>query len=50
MTLQWPHGSPLGHLTGLLPRFNAGSGRVSAFAPMDWPPELDPSTLERIDC
>ncbi len=40
--------TPVGHLTGRLPRFNAGSGRVSAFAPMDWPPELDRATLERI--
>ena len=39
--------TPLGHLTGRLPRFNPGSGRVGAFEPMAWPPELDPVTLER---
>ena len=38
---------PLGHLTGRLPQFNAGSGRVGAFEPMAWPLELDPITLER---
>lgn len=39
--------TPLGHLTGRLPQFNPGSGRVGAFEPMAWPPELDPATLER---
>ena len=41
--------TPFGHLVVRLPQFNTGSGRVSAFAPMDWPQELDRSTLERID-
>ena len=41
--------TPLGHIAGRLPQFNTGSGRVSAFAPMDWPRELDRSTLERTD-
>ena len=41
--------TPFGHLAGRLPQFNTGSGRVSAFAPMDWPQELDRSTLERTD-
>lgn len=39
--------TPLGNLTGRLPEFNPGSGRVGAFESMAWPPELDPVTLER---
>jgi hypothetical protein len=40
---------PLGHMLGHLPAFNPGSGRVSALSPADWPGELDPHSLERID-
>lgn len=40
---------PPGHLLGRLPAFNPGSGRVGALTPADWPGELDPRSLERID-
>ena len=38
---------PIGHLSGRLPRFNPGSGRVGPFDPAPWPAELDPVTFAR---